>query len=202
MTELIQEFQMLVKKMASNSQRIENELTRLYTKIKVLETQNNSLVTDANNLRKNKEVESQRVRKLESELETKKAELEIKIQSIENEKMLTENEKMAIENELNRVASLYEEVTGKQADNEDLSGILSLYITLIERVFSGKIAFKTLSIMHGDKQRWTRSEIAKSIGVSEIELRITLGELARAKLIEYNEETSEAFLIKKISNLK
>lgn len=201
MAELMQDFQTLVKKLVTNSKSIEDEFNRLLTKITVLETQNNSFLTDINTLRKNKEVESYRVRKLESELETKKAELEIKIQSVENEKMLTESEKFAIEKELERVAKLYEDVTGKEAESEDLSNLLGLYITLIERVFSGKIAFKTLSIMHGDKQKWTRAEIAKSIGVSEIDLRLTLGELARAELIEYNEETSEAFLKKKIGDL-
>jgi len=69
----------------------------------------------------------------------------------------------------------------------------------MEEVFSGKAAFKTLAVMHGDKERWTREEIAKSIGVSEIELRKVLGELARADLIDYDEETTICNLKKKIS---
>jgi transcription initiation factor IIE alpha subunit len=92
-------------------------------------------------------------------------------------------------------------MTGKEAEIEQLSNLLSIYVTLMEEVFSGRVHFKILAIMHGDKEKWSRNELAKTIGVRETIIRSALGELARANLIVYDEETTECLLKKRIAHI-
>ncbi|MHA2104506.1 MAG: hypothetical protein ACW981_13845 [Candidatus Hodarchaeales archaeon] len=118
----------------------------------------------------------------------------------------SEKEEIAIERdllaeELQRIGRLYEDLTGKQASQEDLKGVLNIYITLMEEVFSGRTHFKVLSIIHGEKENWSRNELVKSTGIAEIKLRSVLGELVRANMIVYDEENASVKLIKRLSAL-
>ena len=81
-------------------------------------------------------------------------------------------------------------------------GILNIYLTLMEEVFSGRAHFKILSIMHGEKTNWTRKELVTSTGFSEINIRKVLGELARANLIVYDEDQASAKLVQRIVDLE
>ncbi|MHA1978054.1 MAG: hypothetical protein ACW98F_06940 [Candidatus Hodarchaeales archaeon] len=119
--------------------------------------------------------------------------------STEKEEVELERDSLAVE--LQRIGKLYEDLTGKEASQEDLRGILSIYISLMEDVFSGRAHFKVLSIIHGEKEIWKRGELFKSTGISEIQLRSVLGELARANMISYNEEEATVKLIKRVSVL-
>ena len=121
---------------------------------------------------------------------------------LSSEKEAVESERDSLADELQRIGKLYEDLTGKQASQEDLRGILSIYITLMEEVFSGRAHFKVLSIIHGEKEIWKRNELFKSTGISEIQLRSVLGELARANMILYDEEGATVQLIKRLSTLE
>ncbi len=72
----------------------------------------------------------------------------------------------------------------------------------MEEVFSGRVHFKVLSIVHGEKKIWNRKELVTSIGFSEIIIRKVLGELTRANLIEYDEERATCKLIRRIADLE
>jgi chromosome segregation ATPase len=123
------------------------------------------------------------------------------LQEVESEKIDIEQERDNLAQELQRIGDLYKEVTGKKAKEEDLRDILDIYITLMEEVFSGRTHFKVLSILHGEKSSWNREELAKSIGTAEVKLRTVLGELSRAKMIQYDEEAASIQLIQRVSTL-
>jgi chromosome segregation ATPase len=127
--------------------------------------------------------------------------LKTNFSQLSSEKETVQNERDSLAEELQRVGKLYEELTGKQAKQEDVRGILSIYITLMEEVFSGRAHFKVLSVIHGEKEIWKRSELVKSTGISEIKLRSVIGDLVRANMIEYNEEEATLKLIKRVSSL-
>ncbi|MHA2289255.1 MAG: hypothetical protein ACXABG_10775 [Promethearchaeota archaeon] len=127
--------------------------------------------------------------------------LKTEISTLSSEKEEIKSERDFLEEELQRIGRLYEDLTGKQAHQEDLKGILSIYITLMEEVFSGRAHFKVLSIIHGEKEIWKRDELVKSTGISEIRLRSVLGDLARANMILYDEENASVSLIKPLSTL-
>lgn len=158
--------------------------------IETLLSQNKSMLDQISNIKTEKESVQKHIDDLQEN---------ISILTTEKEGLI--NERDSLSEELQRVAKLYEEFTGKQARQEDLRGVLDLYITLMEEVFSGRAHFKVLSVIHGEKQVWTREELVKSTGFAEIKLRTVLGELAKGKLIEYDEEQATVKLVKRISSL-
>ena len=83
-----------------------------------------------------------------------------------------------------------------------LKEVLNIYITLMEEVFSGRAHFKVLSVIHGEKEIWTRDELVKSTGFAELKLRTVLGDLTRAHMIEYDEDNAQVKLIRSLSTLK
>lgn len=135
---------------------------------------------------------------VEKEMENLKTNLSV----ISSEKEEIKVERDLLAEELQRIGRLYEGLTGKEASQEDLKSVLNIYITLMEDVFSGRAHFKVLSIIHGEKETWKRDELAKSSGIAEIQLRSVLGDLVRANMIEYDEETTNVKLKKRISALE
>ena len=153
-------------------------------------SQNQSMLAQISNIKQEKDSAQKHIEDLKKDLSNL---------SNEREKIQTERDNLA--DELQRIGKLYEEATGKQANQQELKGLLNMYITLLEDVFSGRAHFKVLSIMHGEKDVWSRSELVKSTGFSDIMLRTVLGVLARVQMIEYDEEQATAKLIKRISSL-
>ncbi len=128
--------------------------------------------------------------------------LKTDLTQLSSEKEAVEGERDFLATELRRIGTLYKELTGKQAKQEDLRGLLSIYITLMEEVFSGRAHFKVLSVIHGEKAIWERGELVKSTGISEIKLRSVIGDLVRANIVDYNEEETTITLMKRISSLE
>jgi len=166
-----------------------SEFDNMKVKIDELLEKHQILIKELSSVQEEKESNGERLVNLQSELH-----------HVKEEKMAIEIEKDYLKHELEKVGKLYRELTGEKVEGEKLSKLLSIYVTLMEKVFSGRVHFKILAVMHGDKQFWTREELVKSTGISEVNLRTALGELARAQLIEYNEETTESFLKERIEN--
>ena len=173
----------------------ESDTTNVYEQkkkeIDQLLSQNQSMVTTIANIKQEKEFVQKHIEDLEKN-----------ISALSSEKEEIKGERDQLAEELQRIAKLYEEVTGKQAKQEDLKEVLNLYITLMEEVFSGRAHFKVLSVIHGEKEIWTRDELVKSTGFAELMLRTVLGDLARAHMIEYDEDNAQVKLIKSLSTLK
>jgi predicted RNase H-like nuclease (RuvC/YqgF family) len=155
--------------------------------IEQLLAQNQTMISKIANIESEKDSVQKNIEKLKKDLSTI---------SSEKEKVLTERDILA--EELQRIGNLYKEMTGKQANQNELKDILSIYITLMEEVFSGRAHFKVISILHGEKDTWSRGEIVKSSGFAEIKLRSVLGDLVRAKMIVYDEEKDTIKLLKRI----
>ncbi len=159
--------------------------------IEQLMTKHESFLSKISNLQQEKDSTRKQADQLKTDLE-----------NLSEDKKLIENERNYLSQELSRVGKLFEELTGKQAKDEDLQGILNIYLTLMEEVFSGRAHFKVLSIMHGEKEIWKRRELVTSTGFSEIIIRKVLGELVRANLIVYDEEQASVKLVQRIVNLE
>ena len=141
------------------------------------------------------------IRNEKKDVEKHIEQLEKDISILTNQKEEIKQERDTLAEELQRVANLYKEMTGRQANDEEIKEVLGIYITLMEEVFSGRSHFKVLSIIHGEKEIWSRAELVKSTGISEINLRSILGDLVRANMIVYDEETATIKLLKRISSL-
>ena len=179
------------KRLADLSDTNHNIYEQKKHEIEQLMTEHESLLSKISNLRQ----ETDSTRKQTDQLKTE-------LENLSEDKKLVENERNYLSQELARVGKLFEELTGKTAKQEDLQGILNIYLTLMEEVFSGRAHFKVLSIMHGEKEIWNRKELVTSTGFSEIIIRKVLGELTRANLIDYDEEQATCKLVRRIVNLE
>lgn len=136
------------------------------------------------------------------ELLTKYEGLARDLANVQEEKEEVEIERDGLAVELERIGQFYEELTGRKAQEEDIKELLSIYITLMEKVFSGRAHFKVLSLLHGEKAEWTREEITKSTGIAGITIRQAIGDLIRAGFITFDEETTVVRINKEIASLK
>jgi hypothetical protein len=125
-------------------------------------------------------------------------ELEAQLSEITQERDQMNTELRAIQEQLSRVSSLYEEASKEHEETQDLSELLGIYITLLEEVFAGRPHAKILYLIHGDKEVWTRGELNKATGFEAVAILRALHELAAAQLINYNEETNEVRVTKRI----
>jgi len=148
-------------------------------------------------------------------IETMKKELDQKEELIaEKEKLLLEREErlsqadlhrqqlefdyISLETEFKKVSELFQEMSGKQEVTLDVKQLLSIYITLLEKVFAGQPHAKILYLLHGGKSKMTREELTKTSGFSPAIVLHTLNELNRAELVRFDIEEGIAELKNRI----
>ena len=131
--------------------------------------------------------------KLAGELELKEKmleERETKLKESKEKNVELQESYLEVQDELNRISSLYTELTGKQDTTVNIKQILSVYVTLLENVFEGKPHAKILLLLNsGGPDQITRQELNQTLGFSAAVVLHSVHELARAELVDYNEET-------------
>ncbi|MFX1576010.1 MAG: hypothetical protein ACFFCF_02440 [Promethearchaeota archaeon] len=109
-----------------------------------------------------------------------------------------ESELNAIKTQLEKMSDTYKELVSEQEATIPVQELLALYIALLEDVFYAQPHAKTLFILHGRKQVMSRDEITKTAGHEPTAIRKALGDLSRAELIDYDVETGNAKLKKRL----
>jgi len=109
-----------------------------------------------------------------------------------------ESELNAIKTQLEKMSDTYKDLVAEQEATIPVQELLALYIALLEDVFYAQPHAKTLFLLHGRKKEMTRDEITKTAGHEATAIRKALGDLARANLIDYNVETGNAKLKKRL----
>lgn len=139
--------------------------------------------------------------KIANELESKEKmlqEREEKLQESQNiNKELMENY-LSVQNELNRISSLYTDLTGKADTSVDIKQILSVYVKLLEDVFEGKPHAKMLLVLNGEKNQISRQDLNNTLGFSAAIVLHSIHELQRAGLVDYDDETGIVTLKEKL----
>jgi hypothetical protein len=139
--------------------------------------------------------------KIASELESKEnmlVEREKKIEESQNINKELMESYLSVQDELNRISSLYTELTGKEDSSIDIKHILSVYVTLLEDVFEGKPHAKMLLILNGEKNQISRQDLNNTLGFSAAIVLHSIHELQRANLIDYDEESGIVTLKEKL----
>lgn len=103
-----------------------------------------------------------------------------------------------IEDQMAKISKTYQELAGKQTEAVDVRELLTIYVTLLEQVFEGRPHAKILWLLHGKKTVLTRSEINKTSGFQPAIVLKSIFDLANANLINYNENTQELSLKRKL----
>ncbi len=109
-----------------------------------------------------------------------------------------ESELNAIKTQLEKMSDTYKELVAEQETSIPVQELLALYIALLEDVFYAQPHAKTLFLLHGKKKKMTRDEITKTAGHEATAIRKALGDLSRADLIDYDVETGNAQLKKRL----
>ncbi|MFW9935236.1 MAG: hypothetical protein ACFFDU_07010 [Candidatus Thorarchaeota archaeon] len=109
-----------------------------------------------------------------------------------------ESELNAIKTQLEKMSDTYKELVSEHEATIPVQELLALYIALLEDVFYAQPHAKTLFILHGRKQVMSRDEIIKTAGHEPTAIRKALGDLSRAELIDYDVETGNAKLKKRL----
>ena len=169
---------------------MENEPLKIEEIVPTIEKVKDTIVSMEKNLKKmNLEIE---------EKEKALQEREEKLNQANIQRQQLEFDYMSLETEFKKVSELFSELSGKQEVSLDIKQLLSIYITLLEKVFTGKPHAKILYLLHGDKSEMSREELTKTTGFSAAIVLHSLHELNRAELIEYDEESSRAILKNRI----
>ena len=169
---------------------MENEPLKIEEIVPTIEKVKDTIVSMEKNLKKmNLEIE---------EKEKALQEREEKLNQANIQRQQLEFDYMSLETEFKKISELFSELSGKQEVSLDIKQLLSIYITLLEKVFTGKPHAKILYLLHGDKSEMSREELTKTTGFSAAIVLHSLHELNRAELIEYDEESSRAILKNRI----
>ncbi|MFX0064610.1 MAG: hypothetical protein ACFFC7_20750 [Candidatus Hermodarchaeota archaeon] len=194
----------------AKNDEISDEPLKVEELIPIIERIKNTVVDQNERLTKNKRKDEldaeKKILELENEIIKMKNELEEK-EKIVNEKdeqlkqaelkrQQLEAEYSSLEAELKKT-ELFTETFDKQEDGFDRK-LLSIYITLSKKFFTGQPHAKLLYLLHGGKSEMTRQELAKASGFSPAIVLHTLHELNRAGLVHYDEEEAKAKLTNRI----
>ncbi|MFO7837318.1 MAG: hypothetical protein R6V83_11800 [Candidatus Thorarchaeota archaeon] len=170
-------------------------------KAEALQEKVEQLKTEKTNLEQELSEETEKLDELKSQLESREEtrDQELEILRAERDKLQAEMEQ--ITQKLERVSELYRETSvEKEAVQEkvDVSDLLGVYVLLLETVFYGKPHARILYTLHDIQTAINRKHLADSTGIQPAQVLKAIHDLANANLIEYDEETQEARLIKDI----
>lgn len=170
-------------------------------KAEALQEKVEQLKTEKTNLEQELSEKTEKLDELKSQLESREEtrDQELEILRAERDKLQAEMEQ--ITQKLERVSELYRETSvEKEAVQEkvDVSDLLGVYVLLLETVFYGKPHARILYTLHDIQTAINRRHLADSTGIQPAQVLKAIHDLANANLIEYDEETQEARLIKDI----
>ncbi len=112
----------------------------------------------------------------------------------EQENLLEEYKHVKLELEkLTKLASGDENVS-----IEDMRATLSIYATLFTEVYSSEAHFKILLLLHGDSELLDIDKLKAALGIEGAIVLRACHELHKAKLIEFDFETKECRLVKRL----
>ena len=81
---------------------------------------------------------------------------------------------------------------------EDMRATLSIYTTLFTEVYSSEAHFKILLLLHGDSEVLDIEKMKVALGIEGAIVLRACHELSKAKLIEFDFETKECHLVKRL----
>lgn len=141
------------------------------------------------------------ISKLENELTEVKKELkqaQKKAKSISKERNTAEEKLAEMEKEMEELSSVYEELRKQKITKIDLQEVMKLYILLTEQVLHGNAHIRILTLLHGKKDKMTKEELSKATGILPAETLKAIFDLRNNGLVNYDIETNEVSLVRKI----
>ena len=98
------------------------------------------------------------------------------------------------------ISSEFQALQEKEHVTLDVRQLLSLYVVLVEEIYSSRPHIRILWLLHGEKGAtgMSREEITKASGFEPIAVLRAIHDLVNAEFIAYDEETQEVTLERRI----
>ena len=191
----------IFKQFAETLNNARNELINLETEKKQaleekveLEDEKNRLEQHEKELVEEKAVLEEETQKLEREKQER--DQKIGAMSEEQVKLLEEYSKVKVE--LKKFAQASADQEEMELNFDRIQALLSIYRVLIEEIWQGQPHYRVLFTLHGEKEEMTREELKNTTGIGGAFILRSVQELAKVGLLDYNEDTGTAKLIKRL----
>jgi len=102
-----------------------------------------------------------------------------------------------IEGELKKFTSLVSTFQDKELNFEDIKASLAIFTILVEKIFQGQPHARILYTLHGGATSMTRDQLKNATGIAGAMVLRAVHELARANLVDYDENTGMVRLLKR-----
>lgn len=102
-----------------------------------------------------------------------------------------------IEGELKKFTSLVQQYEGKELNFEDIKASLAIFTILVEKIFQGQPHARILYTLHGGASAMTRDQLKNATGIAGAMVLRAVHELAKANLVDYDENTGTVKLVKR-----
>ena len=162
-------------------QTIANNLLNIEEIIPIVDKVKNTIINMSESLQELK----LQLEKKERELNERESRLEESMRKAEK----LQGEYFSVQTELNKISSLYKDLQGQKLDSTNVRKILSIYVSLLEKVFQGRPHAKILLLLHGEQSHMSRQDLTKATGFEAAIILHSIHELHSANLIDYNEDT-------------
>jgi hypothetical protein len=99
--------------------------------------------------------------------------------------------------QLAKVSALYTDLSAERNFQDNSLAIFNIYVTLVEKLYNGQAHGRILFLLHSPKETWTKNEISKATGLNNIAVLRAIHELARTRIVEFDENNENVRLIQK-----
>ncbi|HME50848.1 MAG TPA: hypothetical protein VKM55_01400 [Candidatus Lokiarchaeia archaeon] len=130
-------------------------------------------------------------------LEEEKQKKDEKISQMSSEQEEILQRYSEIEGELKKFTSLVQKYEGQELTFDDIKASLAIFTILVEKIFQGQPHARILYTLHGGASSMTRDQLKNATGIEGAMVLRAIHELARANLVDYNENTSTVKLLKR-----
>lgn len=166
---------------------LEEEKTHLEQATKMLEQEKLKL-----------EVETKKLEDETKRLAQEKEERDQKIGQLTGEQLKLLEEYKNLKIELKKFAKIAQDQEEAEFNFERIKALLSITMLLIEEIWQGQPHYKIILVLHGEREHMTRDEIKNTTGIAGAMVLRAIHELARIGVVEYDEETSEVTLVRRL----
>lgn len=189
-----------------DKKQLKFEKTQLENIKEQLEKDKENLEKDKNQLKKEKDDKEKQIGKLSIEQqkiieERDEKDEKLGLITVNQQELLKEYEILKEElKKFQNVAALenFDNLEETDYSFNEIHNLLKLYMTLIETIWQGSVHTKILNLLHGDREELDRNSIKKATGIAGAVVLRAIHELAKEKLIIYDENTGMVKLTKRL----
>ncbi|MHA1732668.1 MAG: coiled-coil domain-containing protein [Promethearchaeota archaeon] len=197
---IFQNLERVLKETKATIQELDGEKRRLTSEKETLAAEKDELVAAKEQLEREKAFLEKEREALERDKQTLKRERDEKDEKLgeltEKQRKLL-NEYLALKKDLEELSKIADKKSEAEVSFNKIKTTLRIYITLLDRIYDAMPHFRILYLLHGQQQEVHRDTIKSATGISGAMVLRSLHELARARLVKYDENTGMASLVER-----